>query len=207
MNNRRLKRRSTVTFLQLLARSSVFEPPRAARSCSDRPPPPPTPPSLQHHLLQKMPRLLSQGGFGDWSSAIIWARFCQTRVKGTRHRVPARSSARGHCSRCCCCSLNIIFFEFFFCYFLFVFSGPGWTTVAIRRILGCASSSRCALPQPGDVTQEDRCVGQGVQYIIFFPPPTLQSRLELYFNSVLWRVNGKFGHFEEKYTLLFWKCH
>lgn len=119
MNNRRLKRRSTVTFLQLLARSSVFEPPRAARSCSDRPPPPPPPPSLQHHLLQKMPRLLLQGGFGDWSSAIIWARFCQTRVKGTRHRVPARSSARGHCSRCCCCSLNIIFVSFccYFCLF------------------------------------------------------------------------------------------
>lgn len=129
MNNRRLKRRSTVTFLQLLARSSVFEPPRAARSCSDRPPPPPPPPSLQHHLLQKMPRLLLQGGFGDWSSAIIWARFCQTRVKGTRHRVPARSSARGHCSRCCCYSLNIIFFGVF----VVIFVCFQWTGMNDRR--------------------------------------------------------------------------
>lgn len=115
--NKRLERRSTVTFLQLLSparRSSSLppQPPRAAPSRSDRPPPPPPPPLPLLRLLQKMPRLLLQGAIGDWSAAIIWARFCRTRVKGTRHRVPARSSARGRrvvsCvaatvpKQCCC---------------------------------------------------------------------------------------------------------
>lgn len=77
------------------------------------------PPSLQHSTSSKKCR-----GCFCREELVIGARrsyglVCQSRVKGTRHRVPARSSARGHCSRCCCCSLNLLFFFFlsFCCYF------------------------------------------------------------------------------------------